>query len=138
MESCTSRPGHRVDPLQLLDDLAAGVDLVLHVAGRTAKILFEGELDAGAADGVGQLVALGLVVLGLLVRDAPDVADDVAGDRRVAVDPLPALVDLDTRVVLGPLLQVDRRVLADALGQRQGQERVEARVLQRGPRATAT
>ena len=51
-----------------------------------------------------RVVALRHVLLQRLLGDRAHVADDVAGERRVRIDPLPLLDDLDAGEVLAALL----------------------------------
>ena len=116
--------GHRVSPTDLADDAVAGVDLVGDLARLASELVLVLLLDAGFAHPLVQLVALRPVLLGRVLRDGAHVAHDVAGQRRVAVHPLPTLAHLHAGVVLPPLAQVDGDGLGDVVGQRERQVRV--------------
>ena len=124
IERTMSLPGTGSRRLDLPDDPVAGVDLVGDRARLAPELVLVLLLDAGLAHPLVQLVALAPVGLGALGGDGAHVADDVAGQRGVAVDPLPALAHLDPGVVLPPLTQVDGGRLRHVVGQRQRQVRV--------------
>ena len=130
---CTSRSmvswmscpatGSTCSSTQLTNDAASSIDLEDLLAPLTVQLVFHRLLDTEGADELVGVVVLGLVLSLVLLGDRAEVADDMAGQRRVRVDALPLLDDLDAREVFAALLQVRHRVFVDVFFQRQRQQR---------------
>ena len=123
--------GNRIDMLvdQLANDASGRIDLEDLFAPRAVQRALHRQLDAERADELVGVVATVLVVLLGLLRDRPEISDDVACQGRIRVDPLPLLDDLDAREILAALLEVRDRVFVDAFLQRQRQQRAVALAL---------
>ena len=123
--------GDRVHVLvdQLANDAAGSVDLEDFLAPRAVQRVLHRLLDAERADQfVGVVVQVFVVLLGFL-GDRAEVADDVAGERRIRIDALPLLDDLDAGEVFAALLQVGDGVFVDTFLQRKWQQCAEALTL---------
>ena len=123
--------GNGVDVLieQLADDAAGCVDLEHLLAPRAVQRVFHRQFDAEGADELVGVVVLRLVLLRRLLGDRAEVADDVTCERRVRIDTLPLLDDLDAGEVFAALLEVRHGVFVDVLLQRQRQQRAESLTL---------
>ena len=111
------------DLLDLAQDAAGVVDLVGDVPPLAVQLLLHAQLDAELADALVEVVPRGGVLVFGLGRDAAHVADDVARQRGVRVDPPRLLDDDDPGQVLDPLHDRRRGALVDALGDRHRQIR---------------
>ena len=112
----------RRNALDLTNDLTRLVDLIGHVAGRAVQLLLHRELDPELADTFVQFVPLLEVhVLGL-GGDAPHVAHDVTGQRRVRIHPSRFFHHHDAGEILDPFENRGGRRLVDVLGHRHRQE----------------
>ena len=116
--------GNRIDVLidQFVHDAARGIDFEDLLAPRAVQRVFHRKLDTECAHQFVGVVVLVLVLLLGLFGDRPEVPDDVTGEWRVRIDPLPLLDDLNARKVLAALLQVRHCVFVDILLQRQRQQ----------------
>ncbi len=123
--------GNRVHVLvdQLPNDAAGSVDLEDFLAPRAVQRVLHRLLDAERADQFVRVVVQVFVVLLGFLGDRAEVPDDVAGERRIRIDALPLLDDLDAGEVFAALLQVGDGVLVDTFLQRKRQQCAEALTL---------
>ncbi len=107
----------------LAHDPAGIVDLVGDVAPLAVQLLFHAQFDPELPDALVEVVAVALIEVLRLGRDASQVADHMAGQRRVGIDPPRLFEDLDARKVLDAFLEGDGGALVDVLGHGHRQER---------------
>ena len=117
-------PGNRFDPLDFPDDLAEGIHLVAHVPGLPAQNALVCLLDSVLTDALVRRVLQRPVVGQLPFEDRTHETDDVCADRSVRIFTTPTLLNVDSRVVLGPFAKEQRGLFRNALFQRQGLQRV--------------
>ena len=113
-------------------DPAGVVDLVGDVAPLAVQFVLHAQFDPELPDTLVEVVALALVEVLRLGRDASHVADDMTRQRRVGIDPPRLLEDLHAGKVLDAFLQGDRRALVDVLGDGHRQERAVHLALEPG------
>src|SRR4051812_35899293 len=114
---------------QLAHDPTGRVDLEDLLAPRAVQRILHRQLDAERAHQLVGVVTLRLVLALVLLGDGTEVADDVTGQRRVRIDTLPLLDDLNTGEVLTAFLEVRDRVLVHVFFEWQRQERAESLAL---------